>query len=187
MAQPPLRTNTADKEKIPKVDEIIFTVALSALLIAATVLGILFGRRNRTKRQQYITEPRQVPSELLQTQPLAAAEGIYVNTVLGQELLERVTAHQLGNRSQAQLEVHTAGVVVLRAAEPNLFIPVEDLTKVATVSGMAGKFVEKDGILAITWQLGDTEVTTGFRSESIADQQALRAQLDTLTNGRQTT
>ena len=168
------------------MDETTFTVTLSVLLIAAIVTGIILGRRNRTKRQQYIAVPAVVPDNLLENEPLASAEGTYVTTVLGQELLERVTAHQLGNRSQAQLEVHTTGVVVLRVGEPNFFIPVEAITDTATISGMAGKFVEKDGIFAITWQLEDTEVTTGFRTETIGEYQALRTHLDHLTNGRHT-
>src|SRR5699024_11920896 len=75
--------------------------------------------------------------------PLGTAQGTYVTTVLGQELLERVTAHHLGNRSQAQVEVHKAGVAVMRAGEPNFLIPAECITAVSTISGMAGKFVEK--------------------------------------------
>ncbi|WP_022870720.1 PH-like domain-containing protein [Yaniella halotolerans] len=168
------------------MDETTFTVTLSAILIAAIVIGIIVGFRNRTKRQQYIAVPAAVPESLLTQQPLGAAEGIYVTTVLGQELLERVMAHGLGNRSQAQVEVHNAGVAVMRAGEPNFFIPTGDITKVSTISGMAGKFVEKDGILAITWNLGDIDVTTGFRTETIAEHQELRTQLEILTNGRQT-
>lgn len=168
------------------MDETIFTVTLSAILIVAIVLGITLGFRNRTKRQQYIAVPPEIPENLLSQQPLGAAEGTYVTTVLGHELLERVTAHRLGNRSQAQVEVHRTGVAVLRAGEPNFFIPAGDITVTSTISGIAGKFVEKDGILAITWKLGETEITTGFRTSTIAEHQELRTQLDILTNGRQT-
>ena len=168
------------------MDETTFTVTLSAVLIAGIIVGIIFGRRNRTKRQQYIAVPPDVPDQLLDSEPNTAVAGTYVNTVLGQELLERVTAHRLGNRSAAHLEVHNDGIVMLRVGEPNFFIPLDDIIGTSTISGIAGKFVEKDGILAITWQLQDTEVTTGFRTESIADHQELRTELDTLTNGRQT-
>ena len=113
-------------------------------------------------------------------------QGTYVSTVLGQELLERVTAHHLGNRAEAQIEVHPAGVALLRAGEPNFFIPAADIVSIATVSGIAGKFVEKDGILAITWNLRDTEVTTGLRTETITAHQQLYTALQQLTNGRQT-
>jgi len=168
------------------LDETIFTVTLAVILIALILLGIYVGRRNRTKRQQYLATPTEVPVELLERQPVVAIEATYVSTVLGDQLLERVTAHRLGNRSQAQIEVHPEGVVLLRVGEPNFFIPAPQLTGVTTVSGIAGKFVEKDGILAISWTLDDTAVTTGLRTETVSDQQTLRTALNTLTNGRQT-
>ena len=150
------------------------------------MVGIYFGRRNRTKRQQYLATPTEIPAKLLDREPNAVVEGTYVTTVLRQQLLERVTAHRLGNRSRAQIEVHDEGIVLLRAGEPNFFIPAAQITGVTTVSGIAGKFVEKDGILAVTWNLDDTEVTTGLRTETISEHQTLRTALETLTNGRQT-
>lgn len=168
------------------MDETTFTLSLTSILIVLIVLGIIIGRRNRNKRQQYVARPADVPQQVLDRQPLTAIEGTYVNTVLGQELLERVTAHRLGNRSQAQIEVHHDGVLVLRVGEPNIFIPTSDIITVTTVSGMAGKFVEKDGMLALTWNLGDTEVTTGLRTKTVSDQHKLHTALITLTNGRQT-
>ncbi|OAV60913.1 PH-like domain-containing protein [Enteractinococcus helveticum] len=168
------------------MDETTFIVTLTSAIVVLMILGIIFGRRNRTKRQQYVPIPHEVPAALLEKQPQTAVEGTYVSTVLGQELLERVTAHRLGNPAEAQIEVHHDGVALLRAGEPNIFIPTADLVTVSTVSGIAGKFVEKDGILAITWNLGDVEVTTGLRIESITAHQQLLTALEQLTNGRQT-
>ena len=168
------------------MDETVFTVTLATILLVLVMLGIYFGRRNRTKRQRHIPAPTEVPAQLLDREPTVAVEGTYVTTVLGQTLLERVTAHRLGNPSQAQIEVHPDGVVLLRAGEPNFFIATDRVVAVNTVSGIAGKFVEKDGILAITWTLDDLEVTTGLRTETISEHQTLRTALETLTNGRQT-
>lgn len=168
------------------MDETVFTVTLATALLVLIMLGIYFGRRNRTKRQRHITAPTEVPTHLLDREPTAAVEGTYVTTVLGQDLLERVTAHRLGNPSQVQVEIHHDGVVLLRAGEPNFFIPTARIVHVTTVSGIAGKFVEKDGIVAITWTLDDLEVTTGLRTESISAHQTLRTALESLTNGRQT-
>ena len=168
------------------MDETVFIVTLTSTILVLMILGIIFGRRNRTKRQQYVPIPHDVPVGLLEKQPQLVVEGTYVSTVLGQELLERVTAHRLGNPATVQLEVHNEGVALLRAGEPNIFIPTPDLVTVATVSGIAGKFVEKDGILAITWNLGDVEVTTGLRIESITEHQQVLTALEQLTNGRQT-
>lgn len=168
------------------MDETVFTVTLAIILLVLAMLGIYFGRRNRIKRQRHTPAPTEVPTRLFDREPTVAVEGTYVTTVLGQQLLERVTAHRLGNPSRAQIEIHQDGVVLLRAGEPNFFIPTAHIVAVTTVSGIAGKFVEKDGILAITWTLDDLEVTTGLRTETISEHQTLRTALETLTNGRQT-
>lgn len=168
------------------MDETTFIVILTSIIIGLISLGLFFGRRNRTKRQHYVPIPADIPADVLDQQPDTIVQGTYVSTVLGQELLERVTAHRLGNRAEAQIEVHPAGVALLRAGEPNIFIPAADILQITTVSGIAGKFVEKDGILAITWNLGDIEVTTGLRTETSTAHQQLHTALDQLTNGRQT-
>ena len=168
------------------MDETTFTVTLTGIILVLMMLGIFFGRRNRTKRQQFVTAPADIPTGVLDQQPRTVVDGTYVSTVLGQDLLERVVAHRLGNPAAAQIEVHTEGIALLRAGEPNIFIPVQDLTSVKTVSGIAGKFVEKDGILAMSWNLGDTLVTTGLRTETITEHQQLLTALEQLTNGRQT-
>jgi len=168
------------------LDETTFTVTLTSIILVLMILGIIFGRRNRTKRQQYVPVPADIPTELLEKQPRTVVEGTYVSTVLGADLLERVTAHRLGNPAAAQIEVHNDGVALLRVGEPNIFIPVSDIVTVATVSGIAGKFVEKDGIVIITWNLGNTQVTTGLRTESVTQHQQLHTALEQLTNGRQT-
>src|SRR5699024_10257506 len=111
---------------------------------------MIIGRRNLTKRQRYIAHPLEVPQYILDQQPSAVANRIYVTTILGNHLLERVTAHSLGNRSQGQLEVHPTGVAILRAGEPNIFIPPSDIITSATISVMAATSVEKVVLLAIT-------------------------------------
>lgn len=168
------------------MDETSFTLSITSILIVVILLGIYFGRKNRTKRQHYVASPIAVPDHLLASEPQIIIEGTYVSTVLGQDLLERVTAHRLGNPSSTQIEVHDQGVVLLRAGEPNIFIPDTDIHEVENVSGIAGKFVEKNGVLAVTWNLGNNTVTTGLRTETVTDHQSLYNALKKLTNGRQT-
>ena len=38
---------------------------------------------------------------------------------------------------------------------------------------MIGKFVERDGLVVFTWQLGDTVVDTGFRARNGAESREL--------------
>ncbi len=55
------------------------------------------------------------------------------------------------------------------AGREDFLIPRADIVSVDTTSGMIGKFVERGGIVRITWRLGETLVDTGFRARYSAD------------------
>ncbi|WP_349827978.1 hypothetical protein [Brevibacterium litoralis] len=99
----------------------------------------------------------------------APVPGMYVATTLAGQPLERVQAHHLGVRTDAELSVGPAGVILDRAGTDDLLIPAAAIESVEARSGMIGKFVEKDGLVVVTWRLGDTLVDTGFRTRSAAD------------------
>ncbi|MNI89452.1 hypothetical protein D3C73_1468500 [compost metagenome] len=61
-----------------------------------------------------------------------------------------------------------------------MFIPRSALVDSREANGMAGKFVEKDGLLVINWKLGSRELDTGFRSRHAADKQLLLEALQEL-------
>lgn len=155
----------------------ILTVTAIAALI---FLLIAWGWRNRTRRQQDLTAPAAVPQQVLESEPGAAAEGMYVSTVRGRDWLDRVAVHGLGLRTNARMEVHQDGVALLRSGTENLFIPAGDLTDVRLESGMQGKFVERDGLIVISWLLGGEEVSTGFRTRAAADRALLVSALQDL-------
>lgn len=139
---------------------ITFTVVVSLLI----VLGLWLGWRSRKKRQAHVPAPQQIPAEVMAAEPVDTMESQYITTVAGHDWLERIAVHGLGLRAEALVEVHPTGVAILMAGAPNFFIPTHDITEVKLTSGMAGKFVEKHGILAISWMLGDQLVTSGFRA-----------------------
>ena len=56
-----------------------------------------------------------------------------------------------------------------RSGAAPVFIPAARLTGVRQESGMAGKFVEKDGLLVLSWMLGSRELDTGFRTRRADD------------------
>lgn len=152
--------------------------AVTVICVALIVLLMWWGWRNRKRRQQDVAAPASVPAAVLEGEPLAAAEGMYVSTVRGQDYLDRIAVHSLGLRTNARLEVHPAGVAVLREGSQNLFIPRADLRQAGLDAGMSGKFVEKDGLVVVTWMLDGQEVTTGFRTRAAQDREPL---LDALT------
>lgn len=142
---------------------------LVTLGIIAVMIGlILLGWRNRVRRQSDVPTPAPVPLDAHGEPALGApigapCEGVYVCTTTAGDWLDRIAAHRLGIRTNAELFIHGAGVLLGRHGAPDVFIPALDLVSVTRTSGMAGKFVEKDGLLVISWMLGTLAVDTGFR------------------------
>lgn len=137
-------------------------VLLALAIIALLAALVLLGWRSRLRRQSDIAAPPPVPAEtgVLLADP---SEGQYVCTTSAGDWLDRIAAHQLGIRSNATLGIHPTGVLLARHGAADVFIPAASIAGVSRSSGMAGKFVEKDGLLVITWALGDKAVDTGFR------------------------
>ncbi|REE03190.1 hypothetical protein [Citricoccus muralis] len=156
---------------------------LTGLGLVVIVALMWWGWRNRKRRQQDIAPPASVPAEVLESEPLTGAEGMYVTTVRGRDYLDRIAVHDLGLRTNARLEVHRSGVALLREGGSNLFIPRADLRQVRLDSGMSGKFVEKGGLLVVSWTLGDHEVSTGFRTRTADDRDPLLTAIQALVDG----
>ncbi|MFC7402259.1 ABC transporter permease [Citricoccus sp. GCM10030269] len=171
------------------MNDVIVQYALIGIATVAVVVLIVFlmrrGWRARQARQQDVAAPAPVPTGILETEPVAASDGMYVNTVTTRNYLDRIAVHGLGLRTNARLEVHTIGVALLRDGSPNIFIPAADLVEAGLDSGMSGKFVEKDGLVVITWRLGGREVRTGFRTRASHDRDPLLEALESLVD-RQT-
>ena len=151
------------------------SVLLLLVLAAAALALIWLGWRNRLRRQADVEPLPAVPAELGTV--LAAADGQYVASTTAGDWLDRIAVHQLGLRTNAGLSVHPEGVLFDRAGAAPVFIPAGRLTGVRQESGMTGKFVEKDGLLVLSWMLGAKELDTGFRTRRAEDKAVL---LDTL-------
>jgi hypothetical protein len=152
---------------------------LAMLAVAAVVFALIgMGWRNRLRRQSDIEQLPAVPPEL--GAPLVAAEGQYVASTTAGDWLDRIAVHGLGIRTNARLSVHPQGVLMDRSGAPALFIPTATLSGIRQDSGMAGKFVEKDGLLVLSWTLGTHQLDTGFRTRRAADKPALLQTLQEL-------
>lgn len=155
------------------------------LLLAVFVLLLLglmrLGWRRRDARQTDLPALPPVPAGL--GEPESAVPGIYVSSTTAGDWLDRIVAHGLGVKSEARVAVHPGGPVpgvgVLRQGAPSFFVPAAELTGVRLERGMAGKFVERNGLVVITWRLGDRLLDTGFRTRYAAD----RARLVTAVTG----
>ncbi|MFC0581077.1 PH-like domain-containing protein [Micrococcoides hystricis] len=165
------------------VPAILITIGIIVVIIAA----MLWGWRAQQRRHANTPIPPPVPAGTELGQAALAVEGQYVSTAFAHDLLTRVNAHSLGNKSLAVLEVYPGGLCYRRAGEDDLFIPASAITEVGYGSGQSGKFVEKDGLIMVTWTLGKHEgaeqthlVTTGFRVRYAEEKKPLRQALEEL-------
>jgi hypothetical protein len=159
------------------MDKILPGLAMLAVVAVVFVL-IAVGWRNRLKRQADVEQLPPVPAA--PGEPAAAAEGQYVATTTAGDWLDRIAVHGLGIRTNATLAIYPHGVLYERSGAPALYIPAASLSGVRQDSGMAGKFVEKDGLLVLAWTLGAHELDTGFRTRRAADKDVLYQALQDL-------
>lgn len=148
-------------------------VALTLGIVVVIVALMALGWRNRLRRQSDVPAPPEIPGDLGPV--LYEAEGQYVATTTAGDWLDRVAVHGLGLRGNAVAAVHPDGVVIDRTGARSFFIPRADLTSVQLAGGMTGKFVEKEGLVVITWHLGTERVDTGFRTRHAAHKAQLVA------------
>lgn len=133
-----------------------------ALVIVLVIVAIAWGWSRRKRSQADVVTP---PKPHLGITPVAdPVEGSYVSTTKAGHPLERVAVHGLGIRTTGELVITDGGVIMDLAGREDFLIPRRDIVSVDTTSGMIGKFVERGGIVRITWRLGDTLVDTGFRA-----------------------
>ena len=152
---------------------------LAMLAVVAVVFVLIWiGWRGRLRRQAGIEQLPAVPDVL--GEALVSADGQYVASTTAGDWLDRIAVHNLGIRTNAKLSVHPEGVLFERAGAGPVFIPAGRLTGVRQESGMAGKFVEKDGLLVLSWMLGSHELDTGYRTRRAEDKAVLLTTLQDL-------
>ncbi|ALE06083.1 hypothetical protein AL755_12400 [Arthrobacter sp. ERGS1:01] len=162
-------------------DRTVPTILAIALVVVVFAL-IGWGWRNKLKSQAAVAPLPELPGELGPAS--LSVPGQYVVTTATGDWLARIAVHGLGVRTPAELSIHPEGVLLSRSGAADLFISTEALTEVTTQAGMAGKFVEKDGLVVLSWTLGSTAVDTGFRTtEAVAKRPLVDALKKLLPNG----
>ena len=152
------------------MDKLPFFLIMLALAVGIFAL-LAVGWRNRLRRQADVDPLPEIPGAL--GAALAVADGQYVASTTAGDWLDRIAVHNLGLRTNAELSVHPEGVLFDRSGAAPVFIPAASLTGVRQESGMAGKFVEKDGLLVLSWMLGTRELDSGFRTRHAEDKTKL--------------
>ena len=126
------------------------------VLLAIPVLWALmwWGWRRRQRRQAGVPAPLPAPADPGEVL-LEPREGVYVSTTTEGDWLDRVVAHGLGRRSACEVGVFADGVSVARDGEDVLWVPAGTLVRVRRERGMAGKYVDREGLVVLTWSLGE--------------------------------
>jgi hypothetical protein len=143
---------------------------LAAFALLLTLVPVAWGLmwlgwRRRGRAQSDVPRPREVGTE-----PAGRAfEGVYVSTTTHGDWLDRVVAHGLGVRGRVAAYVGEDGVALVRRGAPSVFVPRADLVGAGRAAGMAGTFVEADGLAVITWVLGARTLDTGIRLRRAGD------------------
>lgn len=151
------------------MDRFLLTAGLVGVILLAA-WGLLVGWKHRAQRQSGVADLPAAPVDLGEEliEPLT---GLYVSTTPAGSWQDRIVAHGLGRRAAATLHLSRIGVLIERIGESEIFVPVEDLVAVGTAPGIAGKVMGMpDGILVITWNLGDLRVDSGLRLDDLAEQ-----------------
>lgn len=158
------------------------TIALVVLVVAVPLLWWLMWRgwRGRHERQADVPAPPAVP-EGFSADLVAGAEGTYVTSTRAGEQLERVVPHGLGVPSAVVVRVGRAGVLLERRGAPDVWVPAADLLGARVQRGLIGKVVDAEGLLVLTWRLGDVTLDTGVRLRHEADRRPVLAAVTGLT------
>ena len=147
----------------------IAAVAMLAVVPLAWAL-MWRGWRRRGGAQTGLPAPRPAPEQPERAWGLEPVEGTYVSTTWAGRPFERVVAHGLGARSAVAVGLDDAGLVVERGGAPSFLVPLADLRSVRRERGAVGKFtVEEEGLVVVTWQLGEAELDTAVRCRRRAD------------------
>ena len=66
-------------------------------------------------------------------------------------------------------------------AAPDLFIPAADLRGAALAPGIAGKVTGGEGVVLVTWRLGERTLDTGFHPRAKTERERLVSAINALS------
>ena len=162
----------ADKHSAPVThlgERIVWTIVVLAV-IGGIYLLMWRGWKKRQARQADLPPLNAVPADTFAGEGI---EAIYVSSTAEGDWLDRIAVHSLGERSNAQVQVADAGVLIAREGAADIFIPAEAVRGVRLATGMAGKYLREEGLVVITWQHGDRTLDTGLKPRYGTDELVL--------------
>ncbi|MGW7490395.1 PH-like domain-containing protein [Streptomyces sp. NPDC054786] len=98
-------------------------------------------------------------------EPHLTLSGRYHGSTTAGQWLDRIVARGLGTRSRAELTLTDQGLDVVRPGAADFFVPAAALRGARLDKGIAGKVLTEGGLLIVTWEHGDRQIDSGFRSD----------------------
>ena len=161
-------------------------IALTVLILAvfAGLCWLMWrGYQRRAARQADLPAPAiAAPGPVTDG---AGVEGVYASTTTHGDWLDRIAVHGLGVRSNAEVTVSGEGVFFAREAAADLFIPAADVLGAELAPGIAGKVTGGEGVVLVTWRLGERTLDTGFHPRAKADRERLVEAVNALSDKEQ--
>ncbi len=148
------------------LDRVLLTLATFAFAGGCYLL-MLRGWRSRQRLQADLPAPP-APPAVAAPLVLPPTPGVFVGTTSASDWLDRIAVHALSDRSTARLTVATDGVHISREALPELYVPYAAVEHVGLGDALAGKVMGRDGLVLLTWRLGERSVVSGFRADDHA-------------------
>ncbi len=155
-----------------------------ALFVALVYWLMRQGWKWRATLQSDLPELPESPSE-----PGAAKlrmSGRYHGSTTAGQWLDRIVAHGLGTRSRVELTLTEQGLDVVRPGADDFFVPRERLVEARLDKGIAGKVLAEGGLLVVTWEHGEKQLDSGFRSDRAAEHAAWVEAINSMNNVRTT-
>jgi hypothetical protein len=157
------------------VSNLLIPALIVGAFIVVVVVLMAVGWRNRRRRQAGIGPLPTPPAELGEI--LHAEDALYLATTRADAPLDRIAIRGLGFRAEARVTVTASGVLLELVGEPPLFIEAGRIRGIGVATWTVDRAVERDGLIFVRWDLGETLVDSYLRS---ADSGALLAALDRL-------
>jgi hypothetical protein len=171
-----LLITAAESAPVTEIGKRAFLTLIMFVLIGLSFWGMRIGWKNRS-RQDIELPSTDIPAGAIKfTEPLLAR---FAGTTTSGSWLDRITNFDLGTPRGVDLQVFNTGIYLSDQSQFSLWIAKEQITNIATKQGIAGDVVEKDGMLVITWKLGDLLVDSGLRVNRHADHELIVSALKT--------
>ena len=122
------------------------------------------GWKNKLRTQNEVAEPLKIPADFV---ALRSYNGRYLASTAAGAWLTRIVVHELGVPSRCKLQVGENGLAFLREGARSFYVPNRDALSTRADRAIAGRAFERDGIAVLTWKLGEIEIDSGFRADSV--------------------